>query len=81
MTRMPVAQIMTADEYLDRPRPLQHRLSELWLADTEADAILVFHRSTATAPDFDVGVEVRRDEILTSPLLPGFELALERLFG
>ncbi|MBA3327251.1 MAG: Uma2 family endonuclease, partial [Solirubrobacterales bacterium] len=38
-------------------------------------------RSTATAPDFDVGVEVRRDEILTSPLLPGFELALERLFG
>ncbi len=56
-------------------------LSELWLADTEADAILVFHRSTATAPDFDVGVEVRRDEILTSPLLPGFELALERLFG
>jgi Uma2 family endonuclease len=56
-------------------------LTELWLVDTEADVVLVFRRSSADAPVFDVALEFTRGETLTSPLLEGFALAVDDLFG
>ena len=58
-----------------------HGLPELWLVDTAADVVLVFRRSSPQAPTFDVSRELARGELLTSPLLPGFALALDELFG
>jgi len=43
--------------------------------------VLVFRWSRPDAPTFDVGVEVRADEELTSPLLPGFALRVATIFG
>jgi len=56
-------------------------LPELWLVDTAADEMLVFRRSTSEAADFDVALELTRDDTLTSPLLPGFTLAVSAVFG
>jgi Uma2 family endonuclease len=58
----------------------QYGLPELWLVDTAADIVLVFRRSSPKAPSFDVSL-VARGDVLTSPLLPGFALALDELFG
>ncbi len=55
-------------------------LPELWLVDTQADAVLVFRCSRPDAPTFDVALELDRDQQLTSPLLPGFSLALAEVF-
>ena len=59
----------------------EHGLPELWLVDTAADEVIVFRRSTPKAPTFDVSLELARGDALTSPLLPGFALALDELFG
>ena len=56
-------------------------LPELWLVDTDAREVLVFRRSSASAPSFDVSLQLSTDDVLESPLLPGFALPLERLFG
>ena len=56
-------------------------LPELWLVDTAADEVLVFRRSKADAPQFDVALELTRDDALTSPQLPGFTVGLDALFG
>ena len=53
-------------------------LRELWLVDTDAKVVLIFRRSAEEVPSFDVALEV--DDILTSPQLEGFELALGELF-
>jgi len=58
----------------------RHGLRELWLADTAAEALLVFRRSSPRSGCFDVALELGRDDVLRSPLLPGFELALADLF-
>ena len=58
----------------------RHRLPELWLVDTAADEVLIFRRSKPPAPTFDVAEELARGDTLTSPLLPGFVLALDELF-
>jgi Uma2 family endonuclease len=59
----------------------QHGLPELWLVDTAADVVLVFRRSSPRAPSFDVSLELARGDVLSSPLLLGFALALGELFG
>jgi Uma2 family endonuclease len=59
----------------------QHGLPELWLVDTAADEVIVFRRSQPKAPSFDSSLELARGDALTSPLLPGFALALDELFG
>jgi Uma2 family endonuclease len=59
----------------------RHGLRELWLVDTAADEVLLFRRSAPGQPSFDVAVELTRDDVLTSPLLPGFSLALADLFA
>ncbi len=59
----------------------QHGLPELWLVDTAADEVIVYRRSTPQSPTFDACLEFARGDDLTSPLLPGFALALDELFG
>ena len=56
-------------------------LPELWLVDDVARCVLVFRRSAADAPRFDVALELGRDDELTSPQLPGFAQPLARLFA
>ncbi len=56
-------------------------LRELWLVDTAADEVLVFRRSAPGAPVFDMALELDVRDALTSPLLPGFSLALAELFA
>jgi Uma2 family endonuclease len=58
----------------------RHGLRELWLADTAAGVVLAFRRSARDAPAFDVALELSREQSLSSPLLPGFSLALAELF-
>lgn len=55
-------------------------LAELWLVDTAADEVLVYRRSSPTAADFDVELELTAADELTTPLLPGFALDLAGLF-
>ncbi len=59
----------------------QRGLRELWLIDTRADTVLVFRRSRPDAASFDVALELEIGEELTSPLLPGFALALDELLA
>lgn len=56
-------------------------VAELWLVDTAADSVLVYRRSAAEAPGFDVALELARDDRLTSPLLPGFAMAVRDVFA
>lgn len=58
----------------------RHGLAELWLVDTAAHEVLAFRRSTRDCAAFDVSLELGVDDELTSPLLPGFVLALRPLF-
>jgi len=56
-------------------------LPELWLVDTAAGEVLVFRRSTAAMPSFDVALQLTAGDVLGSPQLPGFALLLDELFG
>ncbi|MGI9004567.1 MAG: Uma2 family endonuclease [Pseudonocardia sp.] len=49
---------------------------ELWLVDTPARTVLAYR-----AGSFDDAVEIGPGEQLTSPLLPGFALAIDELFA
>lgn len=64
------------DVGVKRTRYEQHGLPELWLVDTADRTVLVLRRSAPGVRGFDVEVKVTADEVLTSPLLPGFELRL-----
>lgn len=55
-------------------------LPELWLVDTRADTVLVYRRSSASAPTFDVALELGAGEHLTSPLLEGLRIDVAELF-
>ena len=55
-------------------------LPELWLVDDAARTVLVFRRSDPRSPTFDVALELGAGEVLSSPRLPGFELAVTELF-
>lgn len=55
-------------------------LPELWLVNDAARRVRVFRRSRPGAPAFDVALDLGPADELTSPQLPGFALALERLF-
>ncbi len=59
----------------------RHGLPELWLLDTAADEVLAFRRSAPGAPSFDTALELERGDTLKSPLLPGFALRVDELFG
>ena len=53
---------------------------ELWLVDDVARVVLVFRRSAPGVGYYDTALELDATGKLTSPLLPGFELALAELF-
>lgn len=53
---------------------------ELWLVDDVARVVLVFRRSAPAVAYYDTALELAAQDTLTSPLLPGFELALSELF-
>lgn len=57
-----------------------HGLRELWLVDTVARTVLVYRRSSAEAPRFDVALELTEAERLVSPLLPDFAIAVSDVF-
>lgn len=54
---------------------------ELWLVDTPASTVLVFRRSGPESAEFDADAEFGPGATLTSPLLEGFELGVDELFG
>ncbi len=58
----------------------EHGVGELWLVDTDAQTVIVARRSGPREPIFAEGAELRMPESLTSPALPGFELAVDDLF-
>ena len=51
-------------------------LAELWLVDTSADEWFVFRRSEPRSSAFDVALELGPQDTLSSPLLPGFAVAV-----
>jgi Uma2 family endonuclease len=55
-------------------------LPELWLIDTVALAVLISRRSRPDAATFDIELELEPGDDLTSPMLPGFELAVTDVF-
>jgi Uma2 family endonuclease len=59
----------------------RHGVRELWLVDTEANSVLVYRRSTTNSDTFDVALELEADEVLSTPLIPGFSLDLAELFA
>lgn len=58
----------------------QAGVAELWLVDTASEEIIVFRRSTPSADGFDVSLQDAAGDTLTSPLLPGFGLAVGHVF-
>jgi len=54
-------------------------LPELWLVDTSAIEVLIFRRSDAGCPTFDVALELEAHDTLASPQLPGFALSVGTL--
>ena len=58
----------------------RHGVAELWLVDTAADVLLVFRRSDPKVATFDVSLELTAADVLASPLLPGFALAVSEVF-
>ncbi len=56
-------------------------LAELWLVDTKENKVLVLRRSKPSSAAFDVAVELRQGDELTSPQLPGFSLDVASLFA
>lgn len=56
-------------------------VSELWLVDSPATAVLISRRSSPKAATFDVSAEVGPGEALTSPLVEGFALTVDELFA
>jgi Uma2 family endonuclease len=56
-------------------------LRELWLVDSPVVSVLVYRRSDPTVAAFDLALELISGESLTSPLLPGFRLAIDNIFA
>lgn len=56
-------------------------VDEVWLVDTAADVVLVYRRSRADAPTFDIALELTTDDTLTTPLVPGWSIDLGELFA
>jgi Uma2 family endonuclease len=68
------------DETIKRRLYERHGVSEYWVVDPELDAIRVYRRQ---GDRFDRALELtsERGDVLTTPLLPGLEIALARIFA
>ncbi|MEA2826444.1 MAG: hypothetical protein QOG43_883 [Actinomycetota bacterium] len=69
------------DSGVKRRRYGEAGTAELWLVDPPARKIAVHRRSSVDARGFDATHSVTVGELLVSPLLPGFSLDPEQLFG
>jgi len=58
----------------------RHGLPELWLVDPVAREVLVFRRSVPRTARFDVALELGLADVIESPLLPGFRLAVADVY-
>jgi Uma2 family endonuclease len=71
----------TANERRDREAKLKlysvQGVREYWIADWRAQTVVVYRRREA---QLHLEATLGRGDTLTSPLLPGFALAVERLF-
>ncbi|MGH9243572.1 MAG: Uma2 family endonuclease [Acidimicrobiales bacterium] len=63
-----------------RRRYEESGIAELWFVDTASQSLLVYRRTSATSPTFDVELEPADDDVVTSPLLPGFALRVTEVF-
>ena len=68
------------DETIKRRLYERQGVSEYWVVDPELDAIRVYRRA---GDRFDRAVELtcERNDVLTTPLLPGSRLCLTRIFA
>ena len=55
-------------------------IAELWLVDTGRCEVMAHRRSAPAVPTYDVVDTRSGDDVLTSPLLPGFGVAVAGLF-
>jgi Uma2 family endonuclease len=69
----------TRDETLKRALYERSGVKEYWVVDPAIDVVRVYKQSS---DGFDRPVELSREkgDVLTTPLLPGLELPLARLF-
>lgn len=58
----------------------QEGVAELWFIDPFSGTVLVFARSTAGTRMYDLTRELGAEELLESPLLPDFSVAVGSLF-
>ena len=67
------------DETIKRRLYERTGVTEYWFVDPEIDLVRVYRRS---GERFERAVELSRDagEVLTTPLLPGLEIPLDRIF-
>ena len=68
------------DETIKRRLYEREGVAEYWVVDPEVDAIRVYRRA---GDRFDRAVELtsERNDVLTTPLLPGLEIVLTRIFA
>ncbi|MDQ3671379.1 MAG: Uma2 family endonuclease [Actinomycetota bacterium] len=69
------------DRGVKRERYEAWGVQELWLVDTQTGTVVVHRRGASDAPGFDTTLEVGHDELLRSPILPGFELPARSVFA
>lgn len=56
-------------------------VAEVWLVDGEVDTVHIHRRRTPAALTFDLSLDLGRDDVLTTPLVPGWQVDLEALFS
>jgi Uma2 family endonuclease len=68
------------DETIKRRLYEREGVAEYWVVDPEVDAVRVYRRA---GDRFDRAVELtcERNDVLTTPLLPGLEMMLTRIFA
>ena len=68
------------DRRQKRDRYAREGVLEYWIIDPDANTITVFRRTPQDESPIVATLEATADEILTTPLLPGFELKLPHYF-
>jgi Uma2 family endonuclease len=66
------------DERLKRGLYEAAGVDEYWIFDPNTDSAIVYRRG---ASGFQMGIRLSRSDVLTTSLLPGLELPLERVFA